>query len=593
MKLRTTLVALLLTGTVPALAHDAQNTGLQLPYSSPANYTAHSKIFQERVTQVGNSPVWQIEFQGMNLVVVDGTDGLIILDTGMNLDVAQSALKKIRNEISNKPVKAIIYTHHHTDHVNGASVFASREDVASGKIPVYAASNFLKELSDEGTATLPIVATRAAYMFGFSLTGQEASDYHVGCCGSLNTPGKNESGYIPPTQFVDMDGARDIEIAGIKLHLFHTGGEAASHIAAYLPEYKILISGDEVQGPTFPNLHSMRGTKMRDANRWVSALRKMAKFDSAYMVPMHGPIVEGHENIASLLSGYEDAIQYTHDQAIRMINKGVPGSELQQHLNELPDYLRSEPYTTEYYGTVADAVRSYYVGYISWFSGDATDFSPTPRAERAKREVEMMGGPKRVLNAARRAYDEGDPQWAAELTTLLISRDQNDMDARNLKAAAFRKIGYATYNSNRRGFYLMGALELEGKLNPKGLTARYMNPDNILKMPTALMLESIRYRVDPSIAKDSNAQVRINLSDRNESWLLTLRNSTLKAQPAETSKAPSVTMNAASLGQLVSGASNVTKLTQSGQLTGTATKQLSSIFATIDFSNDPIALVVR
>ena len=125
--------------------------------------------------------------------------------------------------------------------MNGAGVFVTPADVASGKVPIYAASNFLKELSDEGVATLPIVATRAAYMYGFSLTGQEAEDFHVGCCGGLNKPGKNESDYIPPTQFVEVDGARDIEIAGVKLHLFHTGGEAASHIAAWLPDYQVLI----------------------------------------------------------------------------------------------------------------------------------------------------------------------------------------------------------------------------------------------------------------------------------------------------------------------------------------------------------------
>lgn len=588
--MRLSLATLLLVGATPALAHDTQ---LSVPYSAPANFTAHGQMFHERINRVGTTPVWQVEFQGMNLVVVEGKDGLILLDTGMNMEVAQSALSKIRAEISDKPIKAIIYTHHHPDHVNGASVFASRVDVAAGKIPIYAASNFLKELSDEGIATLPIVATRAAYMFGFSLTGKEASDYHVGCCGSLNAPGKNESGYIPPTQFVEMDGARDIEIAGVKLHLFHTGGEAASHIAAWLPDHKILISGDEVQGPTFPNLHSMRGTKMRDANRWIIALRRMQNFDSAYMVPMHGPVVAGRSQIANLLSKYEDAIQYTHDQSIRMINKGIPGSELPQQVGDLPEYLRSEPYTTEYYGTVADAVRSYYVGYVSWFSGDATEFSPTPRGERAKREVEMMGGRHRVLDAARRAFDENDAQWSAELSTLLISVDQKDMDARNLKAAAFRKLGYATYNSNRRGFYLMGALELEGKINSQNLTARYTNPENIRKMPPPLMFESIRYRIDPMKAVDKNILVNIDITDQQQSWALQLRNSTLKVISGARTSGRSVKLNTETLGRLITGAHKVNDLSASGDIMGEGVADLEKIFSTIDFSAEPITLVTR
>jgi alkyl sulfatase BDS1-like metallo-beta-lactamase superfamily hydrolase len=580
------LLSALLLATAPA--------SLDVPFSAPANYTAHANLFQERVTHVGDTPVWQIEFQGMNIVVVEGTDGLIILDTGMNKDVANAALQKIRAQISAKPVKAIVYTHHHPDHVNGASVFADPADVASGKVPIFAASNFLKELSDEGVATLPIVATRAAYMFGFSLTGEEAADYHVGCCGRLNKPGKNESGYIPPTQFVEVDGARDVEIAGVKLHLFHTGGEAASEIAIWLPDYKVLVSGDEVQGPTFPNLHSMRGTKMRDANRWIGALRRMQAFDSRYMVPMHGPVVEGAERIKALLSQSEDAIQYTHDQTIRLINKGVTMTELPDALGPLPSYLSSEPYTTEYYGTVADAARSYYVGYISWFSGDATDLAPTPRPERARREVVLMGGRGKVLKAATDAFAKGDAQWAAELTTLLIAIDHQDMDARRLKAAAFRKLGYATYNSNRRGFYLMGALELEGKLNPQGLTARYMNPDNIKKMPVPLMLEWARYRVDPKRAGAGAARVAMSVAGDAQPWIVELRNSTFKfhkAAPGEA--APAVALDRTALGALVAGSATVQGLAQAGAVAGEGTDALGRIFSALDMTTAPIDLVVR
>ena len=586
--------ALLLTVAMPALAHDhAKPAYLDVPFSAPANFTEHAKLFQERVTRVGQTPVWQLEFPGMNIIVVEGKDGLIVLDTGMNKDIASAALAKIRAEISIKPIKAIVYTHHHPDHVNGASVFADPADAKSGKVPIFAASNFLKELSDEGIATLPIVATRAAYMFGFSLKGKEAEDFHVGCCGPLGKAGKNESGYIPPTQFVDTDGARDVEIAGVKMHLFHTGGEAASHIAIWLPDYKVLVSGDEIQGPTFPNLHSMRGTKMRDANRWIGALRRMQRYDSAYMVPMHGPVVTGAPQIKSLLAQYEDAIQYTHDQTIRLINKGVTVAELPDAIGPLPDYLRSEPYTTEYYGTVADAARSYYVGYVSWFSGDATDLAPTPRAERAKREVALMGGRKRVLAAATKAFKDGDAQWASELTTLLIAIDHQDMDARQLKAAAFRKLGYATYNANRRGFYLMGAMELEGALNAKGLTARYMNPDNIKKMPVALMLEQARYRVDPKQSGAGDDRVALVVSGEATPWLVELRNSTLKSSPGAAGTTPSVTLDRAALGDLVAGAATVGDLAQKGAITGDGIATLGRIFGALDLSATPIELVVR
>ena len=56
-------------------------------------------------------------------------------------------------------------------------------------------------------------------------------------------------------------------IAGVNIQFMQTGGESASHIAVYLPAQKILLTGDEIQGPNYPNLHSLRGTKARDAEK--------------------------------------------------------------------------------------------------------------------------------------------------------------------------------------------------------------------------------------------------------------------------------------------------------------------------------------
>ncbi len=43
--------------------------------------------------------------------------------------------------MTDKPVAAVIYTHHHVDHINGTTAFISREDAASGRVKVIAADN--------------------------------------------------------------------------------------------------------------------------------------------------------------------------------------------------------------------------------------------------------------------------------------------------------------------------------------------------------------------------------------------------------------------------------------------------------------------
>ena len=68
------------------------------------------------------------------------------------------------------------------------------------------------------------------------------------------------------------------------------------------------------------------------------------------------------------------------------------------------------------------------------------------------------------MEAARNAYKEQDYQWAAELASYLIRVDAGNMEARNIKAAAFRQLGYASMNINWRNWYLTSALELEAGL---------------------------------------------------------------------------------------------------------------------------------
>ncbi len=72
------------------------------------------------------------------------------------------------------------------------------------------------------------------------------------------------------------------------------------------------------------------------------------------------------------------------------------------------------------------AVPEFFTGWVSWFDGDAANLFPTEPRKRAVRYVELMGGRQKVLNAARKSFNDGDPQMGAELTTFLIRIDHED-----------------------------------------------------------------------------------------------------------------------------------------------------------------------
>jgi alkyl sulfatase BDS1-like metallo-beta-lactamase superfamily hydrolase len=239
----------------------------------------------------------------------------------------------------------------------------------------------------------------------------------------------------------------------------------------------------------------------------------------------------GAPKIQKMLTDYRDAMQYVLDQSVRLINMGLTPDELAETV-KLPKAVQTEPFGIEYYGNVDISARNVYGGFISWWNGDPAELRPTPRMESARRTVALMGGRDKVFAEAERAFKEGDAQWAAELTTPLIRLNKDDWPARHLKAAALRKIGYAQTSSSLRGFYLSGALEIEGAFDPRALqrvaTKQVLDPTTL---PTGGLFTLLRYRVNPDRAYGKSATVGYRFSDTKEDYTLTLRNSVLEVVP--------------------------------------------------------------
>ncbi|MHA1210966.1 MAG: alkyl sulfatase dimerization domain-containing protein [Candidatus Heimdallarchaeota archaeon] len=461
-----------------------------------------------------------------NSILIEGDEGVIVVDTGISRKAGEYINKKLK-ELTDKPVKAIIYTHHHYDHINGTEVLVSKEEVEQNNIPIFAAKNFILEHTSENIVTGPIMAWRAMYGYGAYLEPEEAKEYIIG--GMMAKPSFGETAHIVPNRFVDE--ILDINLLGVKLHIFQTGGEAASEMVIYLPEEKILLCADEIY-PSNPNLHSIRGTKPRDARKWIEAIDKMRQLEIEHLVGNHGKPVVGREVIQEILVYYRDIIQYQHDQAVRYINKGYTQKELAERLQKLPEYLEYPPYSKNFYGHISHNIPEFFVGYISWFSGDPVELNPTPLKESAKRIIKMMGGREKIFAEAEKAFFANEPQFAAELTTLLIRIDNEDVDARQLKAACFRKLGYQQINSWWRAWYLTSALELEGNIDIPTLTQERMAMIRNIEFVKSLSIEQIynrfRYCVNPKEAGNKHLIVGFEFKDTKEEFAMELRHSILE-----------------------------------------------------------------
>ena len=139
----------------------------------------------------------------------------------------------------------------------------------------------------------------------------------------------------------------------------------------------------------------------------------------------------------------------------------------------------------------------------------------------------MMGSRDKVFAEAERAFFAGDAQWAAKLTPPLIRIDRNDWAARHLNAAARDQ----QTSSSLRGFYLTGALEIEGKVDPGALerqiAVQLFSPAN---EPSEALFNMLGYRVNPERASGSAVRLGYRFTDTKEDSTLTLRNGVLQVE---------------------------------------------------------------
>ncbi len=73
------------------------------------------------VIQVTDGIHVAIGYAVANSILIEAPGGAIIVDTTENVNAARDIMNAFRN-LTDAPIKAIIYTHNHVDHTHGASV---------------------------------------------------------------------------------------------------------------------------------------------------------------------------------------------------------------------------------------------------------------------------------------------------------------------------------------------------------------------------------------------------------------------------------------------------------------------------------------
>jgi len=454
--------------------------------------------------------VWVFGGYGLApMSIIEAEDGLIAFDTGDTKHDGELMLEAIRT-VTKKAIKVIIYGHSHT--VAGAGVLAEGDkDVMVIGHPNL---NQVVEQNLRGGGAPAYYPEVGPYLTARALT-------------QFNTymPREGPDAYVLPTNLtkIDLDflpvnrpvhDGEVMTIMGIRFQFFTKyGSDDKVHTTVWLPDRKIVFTTLLWSAP--PQLYSLRGDLFRDPREWIAGLRFTRDLNPDVLVSAACKPIVGADNVRRTLEDYVDGASFVLDQTLRGILGGLGPDDL-RHFVRLPKYLDEAPINLQSYGEISTYPPAIYYQTIGWYDNDAANLKPLRPVDEAQRLIPLMGGRAKVLTAAKEALDAKEYAWAAKLANQVYLLDNQDGDARKLKAEALRQMAYVSTGANDRAHLLSQALALEGKVT----IARLIPPptESVAATP-ARLVDYFRVRIDPVKSGTTNKLIRFEFSDGSKAGL--------------------------------------------------------------------------
>ena len=472
------------------------------------------------------------------MTLVQGKTGWIVIDPLLTAETARATLAFAMQQLGQKPVVAVIYTHSHVDHFGGVRGVVDEADVRAGKVPIIAPEGFMEHAVAENVLAGNAMTRRAQYQFGTPLAFGERGAVGSGLGKTVSV---GSMGLIPPTDTVRQTGEERV-VDGVRIQfLMANGSEAPAEFAFYFPDLKALCLS-EVVTANMHNIYTIRGAQMRDALGWSKYINRMIDaFPQAQVAfrSHHWP-VWGADRIRQHLAHQRDAYRFIHDQAVGLLNQGRKMDDI-ANATFFPQGLKNDFSTHGYYGTLSHNLRAVYNFYLGYYDANPATLDPLPVAESSQRYVKAMGGIDAVLKQARTAFDAGDYRWAAVLGNHAVMAEPGNEAARLQQAATLEQMGYQAESGVWRNAYLTGAQELRQGAKPVRLSTQ--GPDMVRGMTLEMIFDFLAVRLDRQKVDGLTLATQVNFTDANETYALELSNAVLNNTKGRQLAAPDATLS--------------------------------------------------
>jgi len=250
-----------------------------------------------------------------NSVFIVNDDDVVVVDTTLTPSSARATLAELR-KLTPKPVKYVINTHWHDDHILGNQVF--RETFPDAQFVGHARTE--QQLSTTGAANrkrmfefapqmtqqFRMSLEQSKSMAGGTLTEEERGSYQhdIAVSERFLAEGPGVAIVMPTVVVSDKlaltRGKRTLEI----LHL--GAGHTSEDLVVHLPRERVLITGDLVASP-IPLVGSTS-----HPGEFAVTLEKLIALQPAILIPGHGPALKSLDFVrleARLLTSLTDQVR--------------------------------------------------------------------------------------------------------------------------------------------------------------------------------------------------------------------------------------------------------------------------------------------
>ncbi len=459
-----------------------------------------------------------------NMTLIRGDTGWIIFDVLLVQETAAAALKFANEQLGERPVVAVIYSHSHADHFGGIRGVVEEADVASGAVKILAPRGFMDYAIAENIHAGTAMTRRASYQYGTVLPvspfGQVDS-----AIGKALAIGR--LGLIAPTQVIEED-FEEHTIDGVRMVFQNTPGtEAPAEMNTWFPEWKAFWAAENITA-TIHNVYTLRGALVRDALAWSKGINEaLYRFgvEADVMFASHSWPRWGNARIQEVMRAQRDAYANLNNQVLHLANKGVTINEIHNEY-VVPKSLRQQWAARQYHGSEFHNSRAVLNRYLGYWDGNPATLAPLSPGDSAPLYVEMMGGADPILTKGRELFEAGEYRLAMEILNKLVYAEPGNGAAKRLLADVFEQLGYQHESTSMRNVFLSAAKELRSGV-PTALGTKSGGPDAIRALTTAQYWDAVAIRVDSGKADGMSFKLNFIVPDQDEMLVIEMSNATL------------------------------------------------------------------